>query len=344
MKLWQYIVRRLLGAIPVLFGVTLLSFSLTRIWGNPIAAYASNPNQITPGLERQITKEYHLDEPLPIQYGYYLKDLVTGDWGYSPQAGTTVINALKLYVPATVELTLAAMFIAIAFGIPLGIISAVKKNTWIDQVIRVVSLVGRSMPIYWLGLLLQFGFHYWLPEFAGFPRLPSTNRIDPLISFNSITGLYLLDALIQGNLIAFGNAFSHLILPAFTLGYSQMAIIVRLTRAGMTDVLQEDFIIFAKAKGLKERTVLFKHALKNAITPVLTESGYLLAALMGGAVLTETIFAWPGLGRWSTRCIITMDYGGIMGFVLFFGLVFVFINLIVDILYSVFDPRVRLGE
>ncbi|NIQ05838.1 MAG: ABC transporter permease [Candidatus Korarchaeota archaeon] len=344
MKLWQYIVRRFFSIIPVVFGITVITFFLSHVAGNPVAAYAQTPQQLK--NPEGIIKKHHLDEPLLNQYWYYLRDLIKGDWGYSPTAGMDVVDCIKTFFPATVQLAIAAMIVALVAGIPLGIISAVKKGSLIDQAVRVFSIAGVSIPIFWFGLVIQYLFHFFPHQAIGFSLLPNSGYADAeLLAFSDIhryTGIILIDALLNRRPDIFLSGLRHLILPAITLGYAQLAIIVRLTRAGMIDTLQQDFIIFAKAKGLKEKTVWYKHALKNALIPIITYSGYLFARLLAGAVLTETIFAWPGIGRWATRAIRHMDVGAIMGFTLFVGLIYIISNTTVDILYGYVDPRVRL--
>ncbi|MBC7107625.1 MAG: ABC transporter permease [Methanomassiliicoccales archaeon] len=340
MKLGAYIIRRLLLLLPVLLGVSVFIFTLTRIGGNPAAAYMSE--RMTPEQVAQIYEKFHLNEPIYVQYWYWLDGILHGDWGYSKVARAPVTTAIGWYFPATAELAIISMIIAVVVGIALGTISAVKRDTPVDHATRVIALSGVSLPIFWLGLILQYVFFYKLQWF------PSGGRYDALLYLREgpiqrYTGFWTIDTLLSGNLTLFGDALMHLALPAITLSFGTIAIITRIMRSSMLEVLNQDYIKTARSKGLPEKTVIKKHARKNALIPTTTIVGLSFGGLLGGAVLTETIFSWPGMGQWSTAAITMNDWASIMGFVLVTALIYVIANLVVDILYAFLDPRVRLG-
>lgn len=335
MKLWAYVLRRVFLIFPTLIGVTVITFTISRlIPGDPIAVslgpYASQ-EQI------QIMRaKWGLDKSLPLQYFLYLKNLSRGDLGVSIHSKRAVLDDLKDFFPATFELTTASMLISILLGIPIGVIAAVKKNRWPDFVTRLYALAGVSMPVFWLGLLLLLFFYFKLGW------LPGVGRLDPHVSPpTSITGLYLVDSLFTANWTVFLNALKHLLLPAFSLSCVIMATISRMTRAAMLEVMTENYIKAARAKGLSERIVIYRHALKNSLIPVVTIIGVMYGVCLAGAVLTESIFSWPGLGRYAVKAITFLDLDAIMGFTLVATLIYVVLNLIVDIAYLVIDPRIK---
>ena len=311
---------------------------------DPLAAY------ITPGLPmsaealRSLKEELHLDQPLPVQYLYYAADLLRGDWGYSRTAAEPVIAALLERLPATVELAVAAVLLSTAIGVPAGIVAAVRRDRAPDIAVRVVSITGISFPVFWLGILLQLVFFYYAGQ-MGLPTLPSRGRVGDLVALEyplvPVTGFYLIDSLLRGNLPFFLDALRHLVLPALTLSLIGLATVVRIMRASMLEVLRQDYILLARSKGLPLRTVLLRHALRNAITPVLTTAGTTLGILLGGAVVVETVFSWPGIGRLAAQGILNNDVVLVVGFTLFVATMMVLVNLAVDILYAVIDPRVR---
>ena len=360
MKTHEVIIRRLFLLIPVLLGVSLITFSLSHIFQNPVYSYIPAARaEFTPeSAINAIIAEHHLDEPVfPNQYLYYLSDLLKGDWGLSQVAGasTPVLKAIGLKFPATLELTLIAVLIAIFAGIPLGIISAVRKDTKVDHVSRVLALSGVSVPVFWLGLILQFFFasDNFLNIFPLYCRLDlckgwpgPTNLVDTTIGgFHLVipkTGLYSIDSLLTLNFPLFVETLLHLFLPAFALSWISMALISRMTRTSMLEALKQDYIVLARSKGLSERVVIYKHALRNAMIPTVTIVGLTFAGLLTGAVLTESIFTWPGLGSWVTQAILFADSASIQGFVILAGLIYVTLNLAIDILYTVLDPRITL--
>ncbi len=332
----RYIIRRLFNLIPVLLGITLLVFAfLHLIPGDPATVLAGE--RATPEQVEALRERLGLNQPLPGQYLAFLWNLIRLNFGISIMSGVPVAEEIKLRWPATFELSVASMLIAIVIGIPAGVLAAVRKNSAVDNVTMSGSLIGVSMPVYWLGLLLIYLFAvnlHWLP--------PSGRiSVDAGFSFKPITGFYVLDALIQLDMKALKDVLEHLILPAVTLSTIPLAIIARITRGAMLEVLSQDYIRTARAKGLLERWVIFKHALKNALLPVVTIIGLQFGALLGGAILTETIFSWPGIGLWIYEGILARDYPVVQGGVVFVAVAFVLINLLVDLSYAFLDPRIQ---
>jgi len=349
-RLRTYVIRRLILAIPVLFGVSVMTFTLSHIVGGPIgavASYVQNEQQLhNPAVLDLLIKQHHLDRPLYEQYFYYLVELINGDWGYSRTGRQPVLNAIGQYFPATFELALVTTIISLVVGVAIGIVSAVRKDRPIDHVTRVFSLTGVSMPVFWLGLILQFMFYYTL-RISGLPYLPSSGRVDIFVALDyplqTITGLYLLDSLLTGNLPFFLSSLHHIILPSLALSFTSLAMIARIMRSSMLEVMRQDYITLARSKGLSEKVVIYRHALRNAAIPTVTSTGLMFGALLGGATLTETVFAWPGLGKWATAAILTTDIATVMGFALIVAVIYVTVNLIVDLVYGFFDPRIRYG-
>jgi len=332
----RYILRRLLNLIPVLFGITLLVFLfLHLIPGDPAVVMLGD--RATPAQVEALRERMGLNEPLPLQYLAFIGNLLQFDLGRSIFTGVPIIDEIFIRWPATFELSVAAMIIALIIGIPAGVIAAVRKNSVWDNLTMSGSLIGVSMPVYWLGLLLIYLFAVnlrWLP--------PSGRiSIEAGLSFEPITGFYVLDTLLQGNVAALGDVLAHLALPALTLSTIPLAILARITRSAMLEVLSQDYIRTARAKGLLEYWVIFKHALKNAMLPVITIVGLEFGTLLGGAILTETIFAWPGIGKWIYEGILSRDYPVVQGGVIFVATAFVLINLLVDISYALLDPRIQ---
>ncbi len=331
-----YIVRRLLNLIPVLLGITLLVFAfLHLIPGDPAAVMAGE--RATPEQVAALREQLGLNQPLPIQYLVFLGNLLRLNFGTSIISGVPISEEIKTRWPATFELSVAAMLVATIIGIPAGVLAAVRKNSAVDNLTMSGSLLGVSLPVYWLGLLLVYLFAVnlqWLP--------PSGRiSIDAGFNFKPITGFYILDALLQGDFRAFKDVLAHLILPAITLGTIPLAILARITRSTMLEVLSQDYIRTARAKGLLERWVILKHALKNALLPVVTIVGLQFGTLLGGAILTETIFSWPGIGSWIYEGILSRDYPVVQGGVVFVAVAFVLINLLVDLSYGFLDPRIQ---
>lgn len=332
----RYIATRLLNLIPVLLGITLLVFAfLHLIPGDPAQVMAGE--RASPESVAALREQLGLNEPLPLQYLIFLGNLLRFDLGYSIISGSSILQELTTRWPATFELSVAAMLIALVLGIPAGVLAAVRKNSLIDNLTMSGSLIGVSMPVFWLGLLLIYLFAVnlqWLP-----PGLRLGQ--DAALSFKPITGFYVLDALLQLNWKVLKDVLLHLILPALTLSTIPLAIIARITRSAMLEVLSQDYIRTARAKGLLERWVIFKHALKNALLPVVTIVGLQFGALLAGAILTETIFSWPGIGSWIYDGILNRDYPVVQGGIVFVAVSFVLINLLVDISYALLDPRIQ---
>lgn len=340
MKLRDYIIRRILLLIPVLIGISFITFFLSHMIGDPAAAWLSEKTAGQEEAVKAIRAAHHLDDPIVTQYYYYLVDLSKFDLGRTGrnEGGRPVVDALKDYFPATLELAILGMGFALIVGIPLGILSAVFKDKIPDHIVRLLALVGVSMPIFWLGLILKYwiSFKFDLLPLDG--RLPYTVMPPP-----GITGMYTIDALLAGQLDTFFIALRYALLPAFCLGLITMAIMTRMMRSSMLETMTQDFIRTARAKGLSERKVILKHALRNALTPTTTVAGLAFGSLLSGAVMTETIFAWPGIGRFSVNAIGSTDFASIMGFAMLIVLVYVVSNLLVDILYVYLDPRVKIG-
>jgi peptide/nickel transport system permease protein len=329
-----YIIRRILSLIPVLIGVSIIVFMFIHlIPGDPVLAILGERAAVE-NVER-VRKQMGLDRPIWEQYFLYIGKVVQGDFGRSIRSNTPVMDEIQAKFPATAELALWAMIFAVLIGVPAGIISAARRNSIFDTVAMFVALIGVSMPVFWLGLMLAFVFSVWLGW------LPFSGRLDPNIALVPHTGFMVLDSLIAGNWKALGNSLSHLILPSLALATIPLAIIARMTRSSLLEELTQDYIRTAKSKGLAERTVLFRHALKNAFLPVVTTIGLQVGALLSGAILTETIFSWPGLGRWLYGAIQSRDYPIVQGVALLITFIYVFVNLLVDISYAFLDPRIR---
>jgi peptide/nickel transport system permease protein len=330
----KYIIRKLLLLIPVLFGVTLATFMVMHLFTTDPTEIILGQHATTQRVEA-LREELGLNKPIYVQFGDYLSNALQGDLGKSVITKTSITDELMRRFPATVELALTAIFIATIMGILFGVISAVKQNSIYDYGTMVTALLGVSMPIFWLGLMMIILFSVILGW------LPASGRIAIGMQPETITGLYLVDALLTGDMGAFVNAFEHLIMPAVALGSYSTAIIARMTRATMLETIRQDYIRTARAKGLTEKIVIFKHALRNALIPVVTVIGLQMGALLGGAVLTETVFSWPGIGSYLVEGIMVSDYPRVQGAVLLVGTIFVLVNLLVDVLYSYLDPRIQ---
>ena len=291
--------------------------------------------QATKEQVQQVRENMGLDKPIFVQYGLFLKDAIRGDLGDSIVTGHPVTIELLMRLPATFELTAFAMLIAILVGIPVGVISAVRQYSLLDKTTSVLALTGISMPIFWLAMILVviFGVNLELLPFPG--------RLDPTTGITAITGLVLVDSLLTLNFAGFWDGLLHLIMPALALGTIPMAVIMRMTRSSMLEVMHEDYVRTARAKGVAPWRVVSKHALRNAMLPTITVIGLQAGLLMGGAIITETIFSWPGIGLYAYESVRSRDYASIQGVVLYGALLFVLINLLVDVLYAILDPRVR---
>ncbi len=318
----------------MLLGVSIVVFFMVRaIPGDPAQILLGQ--QATQAQVQQVRENIGLDKPIFVQYGLFLKDAIGGDLGDSIVTGRPVTTELLERLPATFELTAFAMLVAVVVGVPVGVISAVKQYSLLDKITSILALTGISMPIFWLAMILVviFGVNLELLPFPG--RLGSTTAI------TAITGLVLVDSVLTLNFAGFWDGLLHLVMPAIALGTIPMAVVMRMTRSSMLEVLNEDYVRTARAKGVVPWRVIFKHALRNSMLPTITVIGLQVGLLMGGAIITETIFSWPGIGLYAYQSVSSRDYASIQGVVLYGALLFVLVNLLVDILYAVLDPRVR---
>jgi peptide/nickel transport system permease protein len=332
----RFVVRRLLLLVPILLGLSILIFCWIRaLPGSP--AYSLLGERATPELVQAYQERYGFDKPLPVQYWDYLKSTVSGDLGTSIATHRSVVSEFGQRFPSTIELAVFALIFAITFGVPLGFFAAKRYGTAFDHGSLVVSLIGISTPIFFLALVLKYIFAVRLAW------LPSVGRIDILDTTKHPTNFYLLDALIEGEWGTFWDVIKHLILPAIALGSIPLAIIARITRASVLDVQNEDYVRTARAKGLPPRTVNGQHILRNAMLPVVTVIGLQTGLLLSGAILTETVFARPGVGTWLSEAIFNRDYPVLQGGILMVAVVFVMVNLLVDLSYGLINPRIRVS-
>jgi peptide/nickel transport system permease protein len=330
----RYVVRRLLLLVPILIGVSILIFFWVHaLPGNPASALLGE--RATPELVAQYKERYGLDRPLPVQYLDYVKVTIQGDLGTSITTRRSVTSEIRLRFPATIELAIAAMLFAIGIGLPLGFFAAKHYGGFFDNLSLVGSLIGISIPIFFLAIILKYFFA------VKWQLLPSVGRQDVLLNPEHPTGFYVLDGLITRDWVAFWDAIKHLILPAIALGSIPLAIVMRITRAAVLDVQNEDYVRTARAKGLPPHTVDSRHVLRNALLPVFTIIGLQTGLLLSGAVLTETVFSFPGMGSWLRDAIFNSDYPALQGGILFLAIVFVLVNLLVDISYALINPRIR---
>jgi peptide/nickel transport system permease protein len=328
-----YIIRRILILIPTLLGVSVIVFFMLRITpGDPAELLLGE--RVTEEALYEIREHLGLNEPLHVQYGLFLKRLMKGDLGETIWSRQKVWIEVKERFPATIELSVVALFISCFFGIIFGIISATRQYSIFDYLSMLGALIGVSMPIFWLGLVFMLIFS------VNLGWLPLSGRISVGVDLEVVTNFYILDAVLTKNWGALKDVLWHIIMPATTLSTIPMAIVARMTRSSMLEVLRQDYIKTAKAKGLSQFTVTFKHALRNALIPVVTTIGLQFGVALGGAILTETIFAWPGVGKWMFDAVMKRDYMVIQGGTLFIAAVFVVINLMVDVLYAVINPRI----
>ena len=331
----RFILTRVSLIVPTFVGITLLTFALIRlIPGDPIETLAGERG-IDPARHEQLRREYGFDKPVLVQYGIYIAHVLKGDLGRSIVTHEPVASEFVSLFPATVELALCAVLFALLVGLPAGIVAAVRRNSIFDHGVMGVSLAGYSMPIFWWGLLLILLFSVQLGLTPVSGRLAVQYFVEP------VTGFLLIDALLSDQEGAFASALSHLVLPTIVLGTVPLAVIARMTRSAMLEVLGEDYIRTARAKGLPPRRVIGLHALRNALIPVVTVIGLQVGVLFTGAILTETIFSWPGVGKWLIEAINRRDYPVLQGGTLLIGLVVMGVNLLVDLLYGLINPRIR---
>lgn len=333
----RFILRRLFLLVPLLIGVTLFAFIISQtVPSDPVNAALGQNAVSDEELVAAFRAKWGLDKPPHIQYLTYIRNLLRGDMGLSISTHRPVTDDLRRFLPATIELATTSIIIAVVVGVPFGIISAIKRNTWLDQISRVLSLIGVSAPVFWLALLGLFVFYSRLRW------LPGPGRLD--IGVESplrVTGLFTVDALLMGDFNLFANALSHLVLPSLVLAGFSMGLITRMTRSAMLDAVGQDYVRTARSKGLPEAGITLRHTLPNALIPTVTVLGLSYGNLLTGAVLTETIFAWPGIGQYAFQASVSLDFPAIMGVSMLIAFVFIFVNLVVDIIYVFLDPRLR---
>lgn len=336
MKLGFYTGRRILLLVPVLLGVTFITFALTRIIpGDPISLIAGP--YVSAARKAQIRHQFLLDRPFYVQYVHYVDDLLHGNLGTSIVSGQPVASELSRRFSATFELTTLALLLALVAAVPLGILAALKRNTWVDGLSRIFGIAGISIPVFWSGLMLSLLLFYkW--QIAS----PPFGRIDPRVGPpHQITGLYLVDSVLTGNWAAFASAFAAIWLPASVLGFSVMAPIMRIARQGMIEALESPPVVALRALGASPASIVLRHALKNAMLPVVTMVAIVYGYLLGGSVLVETIFSWPGMGLYVYNSISSSDFPAVQGFILYATTMYVVVFLVLDLLYLALDPRVK---
>jgi peptide/nickel transport system permease protein len=332
-----YLGRRLALAATALFGVVLTAFLVAHmVPADPLATVLSDQATKDPSVRAAYVKRWGLDRSLPEQFFAYLANVAQGDLGESFTTRRPVLQDLRQFLPATVELAVAALLVSVAVGVPLGVWAAIRHDRAADHAARAISLVGAASPIFWTGLIALYLFYYVLEWAPGPGRLDSHLTLPP-----RVTGFLLVDSLVAGNAELFRSALSHLVLPAGVLGWFITGIIARTTRASLLEVLAADYVRTARAKGLREGVVVGLHALRNALIPVVTVIGLAFASLLSGAVLTETVFAWPGIGRYAVTASTRLDYPAILGVTMLTAVIYIAVNLVVDLLYGVLDPRIR---
>ncbi len=333
------ILRRLMAAVPSLIGVVIVTFLLTRAMPGDPAAYFAGAAATKEAVE-QVRVKMGLDKPLPVQFVAYVKDLAKGDLGQSLTTGQPVTADIAARLPASAELTLIGLIVAMGIAVPLGILAAVKPGSFVDHACRVVTTAGVSLPVFFTGLLLVYVFYYLI----GLAPAP-LGRLDVFYSApDTVTGFYLIDALIARDGETFVAALKQLILPALTLAIFALAPIARMTRASMLSVLTSDFVRTARASGLSKTQVILAYAFRNAMLPVITTLGMVFSFLLGANVLVEKVFAWPGIGSYAVEALIASDFAPVQGFVLTMAVLYVLLNLMIDVLYGLIDPRVRLDS
>ena len=333
--MFTFILKKLAALIPTLIGITLVAFGLIRlIPGDPIEVMMGE-RRLDPEAHAALVKQMGLDQPIYVQYGDYMARLAQGDLGQSLVSREPVAKEFAVLFPATVELALTALLLAVSLGLLLGVLAGLKRGSWLDQGVMGMATIGYSMPVFWWGLILIMFFS------VNLGWTPVSGRIGIEYDVARVSGFLLFDAWVSGEDGAFASACLHLILPALVLGTSSLAVVARMTRSSMLEVLREDYIRTARAKGLHPARVVIVHALRNALIPVLTVVGLQTGSLLAGAVLTETIFSWPGIGKWLIDSIGRRDYPVVQAGILISALTFIGVNLVVDVLYGVVNPRIR---
>ena len=337
MRFLAFLIRRLIGIAAVMIGVSVITFAISHVIpADP--AVAALGDHATDEQIASFRAEYRLDRPLPEQYLTYVDGILHGDLGRSIRTRRSVADDLADSFPATLELSFSALLVSIVVGIPLGVWSAMSRGRLPDIFVRLFALAGGSIPVFWLGLIVIGLGYYQLGWF------PGGGRIDPFVAPPPMrTGLYVVDSLIAGNWDALGSSLIHLVMPALTLGYFSTAVVARMTRSSMLEVLGQDYMRTARAKGLRETVIVLRHGLRNALIPTITIIGLTFGSLLSGAVLTETIFSWPGLGRYATASAVSLDFPAVLGVTLLAAFVYPIANLVVDVAYYWLDPRIQRG-
>jgi len=333
----SFVARRLGFLVFVILGVSVLTFVISHV-------VPADPARLLLGrtaTAQQIADlrtNLGFDKPLPVQYLVYMEHLLRGDLGQSISSHRPVLSDIADYFPATVELTIYALALCLAVGLPLGVVSALARDRWPDHLVRIFSIAGVALPLFWLGLVLQ------VILYGRLHLLPAEQRLDLFMSApRHITGMYTFDSLLTGNWAALGNSLRHIVLPALTLAFAALATMTRVTRASVLEALDQDYIRTARAKGLRRRRVVYRHALRNALIPTTTLMGLQVGNLLGGAFLVEIVFSWPGIGFYSVQAIRAFDYAAIMGVTIIIAVAYTMVNLVVDVLYVVLDPRITYG-
>lgn len=335
----EYLAKRLILLILVVLGVLFITFVITRIVPARPELLWAGPHATTEQIEKA-RKQLHLDEPVYMQLIFYLQDFFQGNWGVSWRTRSPVLLDVMSSLTATLELIIIAFVIAFIIGVPFGVFAAIKKYTWIDDVVRIVTVVGASVPVFWLALVMQLVFGTWLGI------LPSAKRVDEWVviatGFKQITGFYLIDSLIQGNYMVFIDSLKHIILPAIVLASYPFCLSARMTRAVMMEVLTEPHVRSLTAWGIPQRIVLFKYSLRNTLVPVVASIGLSFGYTIIGAFMVELVFVWPGIGFYAAMALLSFDYPAVIGCVLIVAIFYCVINMLVDIIHSALDPRVKL--
>jgi peptide/nickel transport system permease protein len=331
------ILERIVGTIPVMFGVAIIVFFFIRLTpGDPVDIMLGHSGTVSQREIDQLRQQFHLDKPLGVQLWYFLSDAAQGNLGYSYVRNKSVVDLLAERLPATIEMTIGALLVSLIIALPIGLLSAIRQNSLLDRLSMAGAFVGISMPGFWLGIILILLFAvrlHWLP---------AQGRLSYEIQLHEITGLYVLDSLITGNMAALKDSLLHLILPSVTLGLGVAAIIARVLRSSMLEVLRSDYVKLARAKGATEWNVVLKHALRNALIPTITVVGLQVGTLLGGNMIVENVFSWPGLGRLVVDAIFNRDFPLIQGSVMIYAITFVLTNLAVDVLYTYLNPRITM--
>ena len=339
MGLLSYIGRRLVLAAVVLAIVSVATFSLVHaVPGDPIGAIMGDRVADDPEIRAQYERRWGFDKPLPVQYALYVRNLLRGDFGESMSTRQPVADDLQQFIPATIELSFFAMLFAVGVGVPLGVTAAVRQGRWPDHVARFLALIGTSVPVFWLGLLLAYLLSFRFQVFPRQGQLDVGQAAPPYV-----TGMITVDALLAGDWAALRSILRHLVMPSVVLGAFAMGIVARMLRSSLVAAMADDYVRTARAKGIVERRVVVSHALRNALIPTVTVLGLTFASLLAGAVLTETIFSWPGIGQYAVRTATRLDYPGLLGVTLFVAIAYIAFNLIVDVIYGILDPRIRVS-